>query len=230
MKSGKSAACVAIAFAFAATLAPPEPPALATPASPPGAPAAAAKKKAKKHPPKHARHRTVAKKPPPPPPPPLDGTSYDYGYDGRADGHRERAWLGRVFVHKKAAEATGQSLPLLVFLHGNNGEGIKYRWMGGGSEGDLRRIVSELMESGAVPPMLVAAPSSINPDTMTNAILSWPAFDLDMFLDRTEERLGQAAVIDPGRVVVAAHSGAGCNIRGGLNTAVHAKSTPVLAG
>lgn len=102
--------------------------------------------------------------------------------------------------------------------------------MGGGSEGDLRRIVSELMESGAVPPMLVAAPSSTNPDTMTNAILSWPAFDLDMFLDKTEERLGQAAVIDRGRVVVAAHSGAGCNIRGGLDAALHAKSTPVLAG
>jgi hypothetical protein len=65
---------------------------------------------------------------------------------------------------------------------------------------------------------------------MTNAILSWPAFDLDMFIDKTEERLGQAAVIDRGRVIVAAHSGAGCNIRGGLNAALHAKSTPVLAG
>jgi hypothetical protein len=65
---------------------------------------------------------------------------------------------------------------------------------------------------------------------MTDAGASWPSFDLDLFLDRTEERLGTAAVIDRGRVLVAAHSGAGCNIHGGLNTALHAKTTPVLAG
>jgi hypothetical protein len=63
---------------------------------------------------------------------------------------------------------------------------------------------------------------------MTNAGASWPSFDLDLFLDRTADRLGAAAVIDRGRVVVAAHSGAGCNIRGGLATASHAKGTPVL--
>lgn len=174
--------------------------------------------------------RTVAqKKAPAPPPPPLDGQSYDYDYDGRDVGHPERRWMGRAFVHKKAATLSGQALPVLVFLHGNNGEAIKYRWMGGGVEGDLRRIVSELIETGLVPPMLVASPSSIDPNTMTNAGLSWPAFDLDVFLEKTADRLGSAAILDRGRVVVAAHSGAGCNIRGGLNTAVHAKNTPVLA-
>src|SRR5579863_3357215 len=127
MKPGRSAARIAAVCAIAASLASPALPALG---DPPGKAAAAAKKKGKKRHKKHDKHSAVAKKPPPPPPPPLDGTSYDYGYDGRADGHRERAWLGRVFVHRKAAEAAGQSLPLLVFLHGNNAEGIKYRWMG----------------------------------------------------------------------------------------------------
>lgn len=166
----------------------------------------------------------------PPPPPPLEGTTYDYEYDGKADGHPERRWLGRVFVHKKAAEKAGSPLPVLVFLHGTNAEKIKYRWMGGGQEGDVRRILSDMMDAGQVPPMLVAAPSSIDPNTIVNAGLSWPAFDLDNFLDRTAERLGGAATIDRSRVVVAAHSGGACNIRGGLASALRAKNTQVLAG
>jgi hypothetical protein len=209
----------------------------AAPPAPPAAPSSSSPahrgskpaKHGKKHP--HPRVKAVARKPPPaPPPPPLDGASYDYDYDGHDTGHPERRWLGRAFVHKKAAALTRQALPVLVFLHGNNAEAIKYRWMGGGSEGDIRRIVSEMIEAGQIPPMIVAAPSSVDPVTMTNAGLSWPGFDLDLFLDRTAERLGPAAVIDRGRVVVAAHSGGGCNIHGGLNTAMHAKGTPVLAG
>ena len=101
----------------------------------------------------------VAAAPPakaPPAPPPLDGVSYDYDYDGSDVGHPERRWMGRVFVHRMAAALAGQPLPVLVFLHGNNPEGIKYRWMGGGPEGDIRRIVSELMEAGQVPPLIVA--------------------------------------------------------------------------
>ena len=179
-------------------------------------------------PPAKAAKKKRAKKPPPPPP--LEGTSYEYDYDGKSDGHPERRWLGRAFVHKKAAEMADHALPVLVFLHGNNAEKIKYRWMGGGQEGDVRRIVSELIEAGAVPPMLVAAPSSIDPNTMGAAGATWPAFDLDLFLDRTAERLAGVATLDRGRVIVAAHSGGGCNIRGGLASAMRAKRTPILAG
>jgi hypothetical protein len=196
-----------------------------------GSAAAARHAKAKKkHHPVHVKALARKKAPPAPPPPPLEGTSYDYDYDGRDVGHPERRWLGRAFVHKKAAALPRQALPVLVFLHGNNGEGIKYRWMGGGVEGDLRRIVSELIEAGLVPPMIVAAPSSTDPNTMTNAGLSWPAFDLDLFLDRTADRLGSGVLLDRSRVVVAAHSGGGCNIHGGLNAALHPKTTLPLAG
>lgn len=167
--------------------------------------------------------------PPSKKPPPLEGSSYDYAYDGKADRHPERRWLARVFVHRRAAALAGQALPLLVFIHGNNAEKIKYRWMGGGQEGDVRRIVSEMIETGMVPPMLVAAPSSIDPSTMSSAGLTWPAFDLDLFVEKTIARLGSAAVVDRRRVMVAGHSGAGCNIRGGLASALRAKGTPVLA-
>jgi poly(3-hydroxybutyrate) depolymerase len=163
-----------------------------------------------------------------PKPPPLEGTSYDYEHNGRELGHPERAWLGRAFVHRRAATTPDKPLPLLVFIHGLNSERIKYRWMGGGNEGDVRRILSGLIETEAVPPMLVAAPSSIVPEAIFNAMTSWPAFDLDHFLSRTSAALKGIATIDPDRIILAAHSGGGCNPNGGIATAVHA-SAPVLA-
>lgn len=171
----------------------------------------------------HAAPKKTAK---PPPPPPLDGTSYEYAYDGVDVGHKERAWLGRAFVHSSIATVTEKPAPIVVFLHGMNTDLIKYRWMGGGQEGDVRRIVAELMEAGSIVPMIVAAPSSIDPVTVSNAALLWPAFDLDGFLDRTAARLAGIATIDRSRVVVVGHSGAGCNIRGGLATALRAKTVP----
>src|SRR4051794_9497185 len=53
----------------------------------------------------------------PPPPPPLDGASYEFDYDGADVGRPERAWQGRVFVHRLAAAVEGP-LPILIFLHG----------------------------------------------------------------------------------------------------------------
>ncbi len=163
----------------------------------------------------------------PPSPPALEGQSYEYDYDGADKGRAELAWYGRAFVHKKAAEAKGP-LPLLVFIHGLNSEKIKYRWFGGGNEGDVRRIVAGLIEEGKVRPMLVAAPSTIHPKAAFNALTSWPDFDLDAFLDKTEERLKGIASIDRSKIIVAGHSGAGCNAKGGLVTALKAKA-PLLA-
>lgn len=175
--------------------------------------------------PSHAAGKTTK----PPPPPPLDGTSYEYAYDGGGARHKERAWLGRAFVHGSIATVTEKPTPIVVFLHGMNTELIKHRWMGGGQEGDVRRIVAELMEAGSIVPMIVAAPSTVDPVTASNAVLLWPAFDLDGFLDRTAARLAGIATIDRRRVVVVGHSGAGCNLRGGLATALRAKTVPFAA-
>lgn len=157
-------------------------------------------------------------------PAPLDGTTYDYTYDGKDIGHKERAWLGRAFVHKKAAADPNKPLPLLVFLHGLNTELIRYRWMGGGNEGDVRRIVAELIEAGQVPPMIVAGPSTIVPQNAVVASTSWWGFDLDHFVDKTAAALKSVATIDRTKILVAGHSGAGCNAKGGIATAVKAKS------
>jgi pimeloyl-ACP methyl ester carboxylesterase len=160
----------------------------------------------------------------PAPLPPLDGTTYDFSYDGKDVGHAERAWLGRAFVHKKAAADANKALPLLVFVHGLNSELIKYRWMGGGNEGDVRRIVSELVEGGQLPPMLVAAPSSVVPRNIGVATTSWMAFDLDHFVEKTAAALKGHATIDKTKIIVAGHSGGGCNVKGGIATAIKAKN------
>jgi hypothetical protein len=173
-----------------------------------------------------APRKTAAK---PPPPPPLDGISYAYDYDASDIGRPSLAWSGRVFVHRKAAVAPEEARPLLVFIHGLNTEKIKHRWMGGGQEGDVRRIVAELIEGGHVPPLLVAGPSAVDPIAVGNAMTSWPAFDLDTFLDRTTARLAGLSTIDKTRIIVAGHSGAGCNVKGGIATALKAK-VEVLAG
>ena len=163
---------------------------------------------------KKKKSTSVAQATPKSPPPPaalptLDGNTYDFDYDGKDIGRPERGWLGRSFLHSKTLIDPARPMPILVFLHGMNTEQIKYRWMGGGQEGDVRRIVSTLMASDQIPPMIVAGPSTIDAVTASNAILLWPGFDLDPFLDRTQERLQGLVTIDRSRVIVAGHSGAG---------------------
>lgn len=155
---------------------------------------------------------------------PFPGTSYDYAWDGRDAGHPERAWLGRAYVPPEVAADASRPVPLLVFLHGLNRELIPFRWMGGGKEGDVRRIVADLVAKGRVPPMVVAAPSSVVKSAVSAAETSWPAFDLDHFIAATKDALAGHAVVDETRILVAGHSGAGCNDRGGLATAAQAKA------
>lgn len=157
-------------------------------------------------------------------PPPLDGATIDFAYDGRDVGHPERAYAGRVFVPARAAADPKVPRPLLVYLHGMNRELVKYRFMGGSGPGeaDVRSIVSDLVGTGAIAPIVLAAPSSTNPEAIATAETSWPVFDLDRLLASTLRALGGAASIDLDRVIVAGHSGAGCNPTGGLFTAMQA--------
>lgn len=154
----------------------------------------------------------------------LGGRTYDYHYDGKADGHRERAWFGRAYLPKRAIGAE-DPLPLVVFLHGLNKELIKHRWMGGGSEGDVREIIGTMVDDGRLPPLIVAGPSSIVRSQVSKGA-SWNFFDLDNFLDRTIYRLDGLAKIDETRIIVSGHSGAGCSQDGGLATASDATRRP----
>lgn len=146
----------------------------------------------------------------------LPGETVDYPWDGKAAGRPHLAWTGRAYVPPEAAEV-GRPLPLVVFLHGLNAALIPHRWMGGGSEGDVRAIAGKLVTSGDVAPLVVAAPSSVVKSQVAKGA-SWNHFDLDHFIDLTNARLKGNVDIDERRIVVVGHSGAGCSTAGGLAT------------
>lgn len=156
-------------------------------------------------------------------PAPLAGQSYDFAYDGKDIGKPSRAYLGRAYVHPTVQADAQKPRPLVVFIHGLNSDLIKNRWMGGGNEGDIRRISDELIEAEGAEPFIIAAPSSVIPEAIGVARTSWPGFDLDTFVTLTEARLAGIATIDTSRVIVAGHSGGGCNDSGGLATAATSK-------
>lgn len=109
------------------------------------------------------------------------------------------------------APSSKDPLPLLVFLHGVNEAGPLHFGLGGGPF-DLRSVADDLLSKGATRTFAVAGPSQ-NKDAWTGSKL-WSGFDLDAFVDATESALGGR--IDRSMVVVAGHSGAGCNQTGGL--------------
>ena len=110
--------------------------------------------------------------------------------------------------------AHGESLPVVVFLHGMNREGLVHRWFTGSPQGDLRQVVEPLVRTGRVAPLILAAPTHTR--NATGAASMWPDFELADFLDATDAALAGSARVDRSRVVVVGHSGAGCNPSGGL--------------
>ncbi len=155
----------------------------------------------------------------------LLGETVDFPYDGGDVKDPRRAYEGRVFITDKAAVAD-RPVPLVVFFHGLNRDLIPHRWMGGGNEGDVRRIVGELVADGKVQPVVLAGPGSIEPAAVSGGA-SFPTFDFDNFVELTERALGGRVKIDKERIVVTGHSGAGCSAEGGIVTATKARVVPL---
>ncbi|NUO48835.1 MAG: hypothetical protein HOV80_08265 [Polyangiaceae bacterium] len=155
----------------------------------------------------------------------LIGETIDFPYDGSDVKDSKRAYEGRVFVTDKAA-VQGKPVPLVVFFHGLNRDLIPHRWMGGGNEGDVRRIVGELVAAGTVEPLVLAGPGSIEPAAVSGGA-SFPTFDFDNFIALTERALDGRVKIDKERIVVTGHSGAGCSAEGGIVTATKARIVPL---
>jgi hypothetical protein len=98
-------------------------------------------------------------------------------------------------------------------LHGTNPAGELHFGLGGGGH-DLRPLADRLIESGAARPFVLAGPSQTR-----NAVLPatlWADFDLSAFVDDVARAVEGRASIDRESVVLAGHSGAGCNPTGGL--------------
>lgn len=155
----------------------------------------------------------------------LRGKTVDYEYDGSDVKSKSRAYTGRIFFHEKALRST-KPVPLVIFMHGLNRDLIPHRWIGGGNEGDVRKIVSDLMESGAIPPVVLAGPGSVQKEAVSFGA-SFPVFDHDKFVDQVVEHSKDLADIDRTKIIVTGHSGAGCSDKGGIVPAVTAKTPPL---
>ena len=155
---------------------------------------------------------------------PIAGRTIDFEYDGR-DAHAiSLSYSGRVFVPDSVI-AAAKPVPLVVFFHGLNKELVRHRWMGGGQEGDVRRIILSMIDAGEIPPVIVAGPGSVQPDAVSDGA-SFPVFDFDKFMDLTKASLGGVAEIDASRIIVTGHSGAGCSERGGILSPMRSAFTP----
>jgi acetyl esterase/lipase len=109
----------------------------------------------------------------------------------------------------------GVAVPLVVFLHGTNSTGETHLWLGGGGH-DLRPLAIRLMKERTTQPFVLAAPSQTKGAAGTRNL--WSEFDLGKFVDDVAAATEGELQIDRARVVVAGHSGAGCNAAGGLAT------------
>jgi hypothetical protein len=154
------------------------------------------------------------------------GETVEYDYDGHDVSKPELAWFARAYVPSEAIKAH-QPAALVVMLHGVNKPLAKYPWMGGGTEPDLRPLISQMIATGSIAPTVIAAPSSIVPEQV--AFTSFARFDLDQFLKRTFRALDGKVTVDRSRIIVVGHSGAGCNSTGGLASRSKRRLHAVLA-
>jgi hypothetical protein len=116
-------------------------------------------------------------------------------------------------VYVPDAVTSEGKVPLVVFLHGINEGQQMHLWMGGEGK-DLRPLFDAWIGKSVVAPSILAAPSQTRSAELGTRL--WQDFDLDAFVDATEDALAESATIDRTRVVVVGHSGAGCNDQGGL--------------
>lgn len=155
----------------------------------------------------------------------MGGKTIDFEYDGKELKDRARAYSGRIFVHERALAAR-RKLPLVVFFHGLNKALIPHRWMGGGDEGDVRKISAALIREGKVAPFVLAGPGSVKKEAVSSPA-SFPQFDLRRFVELVDENLGDVAEIDREQIVVVGHSGAGCSAKGGIVSGLELSPAPL---
>jgi len=118
---------------------------------------------------------------------------------------------GRAYIPKQVT--ADAPVPLVVFLHGVNRRNRLHMWLGSGPA-DLRARLDTWIARGDLPPAVLAAPSQTR-DALWPAML-WTGLDLDEFVTAAERAVAGRARIARDQVIVAGHSGAGCNLEGGL--------------
>jgi len=117
-----------------------------------------------------------------------------------------------------------EALPLVVFLHGTNSAGDLHLWLGGGRK-DLRPAIARFIASGSVRPFVFAAPSHTKHAALPRKV--WSGFELHAFIEDAMRATEGQVKIDRNRVVLAGHSGAGCNPSGGLSSDYWSAGAPL---
>jgi hypothetical protein len=139
-------------------------------------------------------------------------TTVTYPYADEVLLHASEKKGGLAYVTAGVEEAD-EPAPVVVYLHGLNDCGSVHFWYGLFNT-DLRPLADEIVAGGKVRPFVLAAPSqTYNAGSMSTM---WSEFDLDTFLDATDAALPDGVWLDRDAVIVVGHSGAGCNLKGGL--------------
>jgi hypothetical protein len=139
------------------------------------------------------------------------GKSFDFEFHDE-----EFLFLGqhrgaRAYVPKQVT--TDEPVPLVVFLHGVNRNNQLHMWLGQGPD-DLRARLDGWIKRGDLPPVVLAAPSQTRLATWAGTL--WTGIELEEFVLAAERAVAGRARISHDHVIVAGHSGAGCNASGGL--------------
>ena len=147
----------------------------------------------------------------------LFAVGHDFEYDNK--GKKD----ARLWAHS-AAPAAGK-VPLLVFLHGIapklDGMDCDFPQLQDDFDAHpfgchLGHLAGALIDGGKVRPLAVAAPTAHDNKSSTHL---WRVFDLGKLVQRVGEELQQLNAgfeIDPDEVLLAGHSGAGCDGSNGL--------------
>lgn len=145
------------------------------------------------------------------------GTSIEFPFRDEALLMRTQKDGGLVYVPDSIPR--GESAPLVVFLHGINDHQAVHLWMGASAGPfDLRANWDAWLSDAQARPALLAAPSQTRFAAAASTL--WSDFDLEQFVDATDETLGSLATVDRSQVLLVGHSGAGCNKAGGLASAI----------
>jgi hypothetical protein len=129
----------------------------------------------------------------------------DYLYRGSRNG-------GLTYV--PAAVEPGDTVPLVVFLHGVNPIAAQHPWLGGRALPDLTAAAAKLIGRRATRPFLLAGPTQARGAMAGRSM--WEGFDLEEFVDAVDGSLAGRATVDRDQIIVLGHSGAGCNPNGGM--------------
>ena len=139
------------------------------------------------------------------------GKSFDFAFHDEEYLLPRQHGGGRAYVPRQVN--ADDPVPLVVFLHGVNRRNRLHMWLGAGPA-DLRAKFDTWIARGDLPPAVLAAPSQTR-DALWPTML-WTGIDLDEFVAAAERAVEGKARISREQVIVVGHSGAGCNLEGGI--------------